>query len=81
MVNRISFTGRETMLTAGLKTGLKKVENKFPEVIEASSILPTKPESIKAAVYTSPFAPQHDNVVKIVSNEPVSPISGLNIFG
>ncbi len=79
MINKVSFTGRETMLTAGLK----KTE-KLPEVIKASSILPklnvknldaVKVENVN---YTSPYAPILDNF-KLMSEN--SKISGLNIFG
>ncbi len=79
MINKVSFTGRETMLTASLK----RVEN-LPEVIKASSILPkqsvrnlvtVKPEKVN---YTSPYAPILDNFKPVSEN---SKISGLNIFG
>ena len=82
MINRIAFTGRETMLTAGLKTGLKKAEVKMPEIVKASSILPGKQAPVTTAVYTSPFAPINNNAVKINPKaEASSPINGLDFFG
>lgn len=59
MINKIAFTGRETMLT----DGLQKASQKTQEFISSSSILPALPKTkpvkpvISEAVYTSPFAP------------------------
>lgn len=71
MINKVSFTGRETMLTAGLKNGLKGVEE-MPEVIKASSVLPKNKtsENVKALLqnlYTSPFAPTGKSVDNAVN--------------
>lgn len=59
MINKVAFTGRETMLT----DGLKKAAPKAQEFISSSSILPALPKAkiaqpvVNQAVYTSPFAP------------------------
>lgn len=59
MINKVAFTGRETMLT----DGLKKAAPKAQEFVSASSILPALPKAkiaqpvVNQAVYTSPFAP------------------------
>lgn len=59
MINKVAFTGRETMLT----DGLKKAAPKAQEFVAASSILPELPKAkiaqpfVKHAEYTSPFAP------------------------
>ena len=59
MINKVAFTGRETMLT----DGLQKASQKAQEFVSSSSVLPALPPKniakpvIKEAVYTSPFAP------------------------
>lgn len=58
MINNVAFSGRETMLTNGLQTAAKKVEQSF---IKPYSILPplnTTPVQVVTpkSVYTSPFA-------------------------
>lgn len=57
MINNVSFSGRETMLTSAIKKGVQEVN-----VVKASSILPELPKSfveipVAKPVYTSPFAP------------------------
>lgn len=62
MINKVSFTGRETMLTSALNQG-SKVADEALEYVRASSILPKNAmhkvlDRIEATpVYTSPFAP------------------------
>ena len=57
MINNVSFSGRETMLTSAIKKGAQEIN-----VVKASSVLPSLPApkaaaSVVAPVYTSPFAP------------------------
>lgn len=57
MINNVSFSGRETMLTSAIKKGAQEVN-----VVKASSILPELPKTfveipVAKTVYTSPFAP------------------------
>jgi len=70
MINKISFTGREELLTKGLKTGAKQVERweytnpakvYSPQELEAALKKMdevTLPKYEKAeSIYTSPFEP------------------------
>lgn len=57
MINNVSFSGREAMLTSAIKKGVQEVN-----VVKASSILPELPKTfveipVAKPVYTSPFAP------------------------
>lgn len=71
MINKVAFTGRETMLT----DGLKKVAPKAQEFVSSSSILPSLPKVKIAqpiepqAVYTSPFAPTGNSIAKELADE------------
>lgn len=81
MINKVSFTGRETMLTAGLN----KVEDKL-SVIKASSILPKLKNPVLKqdpviSIYTSPFAPIDNAVFVKPKSETGFNISGLDFFG
>lgn len=85
MINKVAFTGRETMLTAGLNKVVK------PKVVKASSILPglnpiELTEFRRPVVnYTSPFAPtkvvlpDKQNLMVNLTNE--HGIDGLHLFG
>lgn len=77
MINKISFTGRETMLTKGIKEDTVK---KLHEYVGAGKIYTedeielvrkySKPQKIKEAKaeYTSPFAPT-ENIVETNNKE------------
>ncbi len=74
MINKVAFTGRETMLT----NGLKNASNKANEFISASSVLPALPKvnvakspanDLVEAVYTSPFAPTGNAIAKELADE------------
>lgn len=60
MINNVSFTGRETMLTAGLEKAAKKAANKAEEfigtghVFEGAENAPVQ-KSVNS-LYSSPFA-------------------------
>lgn len=74
MINKVAFTGRETMLTNGLKNASQKAN----EFVSSSSILPALPKAniIKSpandlveAVYTSPFAPTGNAIAEELAQE------------
>lgn len=78
MINKVAFTGRETMLTKGLVKAAEKLE---PKIVKASSVLEPLPEVVEhpvtKAVYTSPFA----NIVPEVKVEaPAIDRTGLDFF-
>ncbi len=79
MIDKVAFSGRETMLTKGLEIAAEKIE---PQVVRASSILPPLPAKsvetiIPKNIYSSPYAPIE------VAEESVMPSinrCGLDIF-
>lgn len=78
MINKVAFTGRETMLTNGLVKAAEKFESK---IVKASSVLEPLPEVVEPpvtkAVYTSPFA----NIVPAGKVEaPAIDRTGLDFF-
>lgn len=78
MINKVAFTGRETMLTQGLQKAAKVAEKLEQKIVKASSILEPLPQQpVAKAVYTSPFA----NIIpEPVASAPVVNRTGLNFF-
>lgn len=57
MINKVAFTGRETMLTNGVEKVAEKAAQKFEiAIVKASSILEAPAKPVAKVVYTSPFA-------------------------
>ncbi|MBO8431290.1 hypothetical protein IAC76_07875 [Spirochaetes bacterium] len=61
MINKIAFTGRETMLTKGIENGIEKGAKTIHEYIGADKIFDNVKASElgikKDSAYTSPFLP------------------------
>ena len=75
MINNVSFSGRETMLTSAIKKGAQEVN-----VVKASSVLPSLPApkaaaSVVTPVYTSPFAP----IANVPASEEVAKTASKHI--
>ncbi len=71
MINKITFTGREEMLTSGMELAAKKTT----DFVRASSILPPLPVKASvakpvdtAAAYFNPYTPIINNVQKESEN-------------
>ncbi len=82
MINKVAFTGRETMLTDGLQKASQKAE----DFVASSSVLPSLPKVktvkplIKEAEYTSPFAPTGNPALDEVSEEIAKEGNNLDIY-
>ena len=79
MIDKVTFSGRETLLTKGLEKAAEKAEQNF---VKSSSILPALPvkpveKAVQKDIYTSPYAPIE---VTETSSMPSINRNGLDFF-
>ena len=79
MIDKVAFSGRETMLTKGLEKVAEKAEQSFVKSSSILTPLPVKPVEtiVPKNGYTSPFAPIE---AAEASTTPVINRCGLDFF-